>query len=485
MMDSHAKLRAISLGSALSISLFSSAAFALPSADPSNVLVDACTKHKGEKISRLDLMHAFLRQNGISSTNFVEKEASAELQAKVQDQYSQAMQDQSTKLAQWKPQIDMGKIVNQEIYKKLNDISNQASHPADDQNRLKTGLQYIVQYIRAGNGVEVAEGGQQDFALFGASAENKQLLCKVGVEPGEDIITTLEEASPPPQFAIRGTAEELWLGGQAGRKASSFKLGYDRTKATLDDGSKKTESSVTVNGAVGYRLSAATSNSHAYLYSGYVLEKKRTKPAPALAPGAAKSDGDVNILTVGLVGSGELTKNTSSFKLYMDANVATLFDFANDARRILVKSSINPAFDEDLGICRFGGLKSLSEGSGLKTKCDIRFELEGARVLKRGTTALGNYDNFLAAGFNASYELFLPTSDGNDESGFFGAIRYRLLPVIHGPQSNIERFEAELKHRFWSDIGFGIDVGFLYAKGDAALTYEPEDSLKFSVGVVY
>jgi len=208
----------------------------------------------------------------------------------------------------------------------------------------------------------------------------------------------------------------------------------------------------------------------------------RTKPAPQLAPGASQSDGDTDTLETGLLVATQLTRNEDKFKLFLDAQASAIWDFANDARRLRLKANLRPVPVGTLGLCGIGRYEPLVPVIGLKTICRFQFEVDAAKVLKKGTTELGNYDSFLAAGGRAEFQAFLPTADG---MGLLAGVTYRYLPVLHGPDDDIERFEASLKHRFWTKRNVGIDVGFSFTKGTNELSFEKEDVLTFGLGVIY
>ena len=223
---------------------------------------------------------------------------------------------------------------------------------------------------------------------------------------------------------------------------------------------------------------------HTYLFATYNLDRDRTRPRPTLAPGATEGDGDTNALALGLdahVG-GCLGGCSRGLPMDLTLQAGPVFDFAHDASRLQFRALLYPRPDLDLGICR---VSSFSAGP-LRGRCEAGLDVQMAHVLKRGTTELGNYDTFIAAGVRLGARFFLPTRAGEDaDTGFLASVNYRFLPVIEGPGDNIERLECKLAHRFWTGGNAGIDVGFSYTRGTNELSFEEEDKMTFGFGLVY
>jgi hypothetical protein len=337
------------------------------------------------------------------------------------------------------------------------------------------GINNLEQYLNhEQTKVTIVRAADSRVTLFGGAQPTWTATCK-SQEPPPPIIHT---PAPPPRIAIRETAEELWLDDDGRTKAGAFALGFERTRSTLDDGTRKTETSFTIDGTIGLRLTPPQSPlGHVYLFATYNLERNRTQPPPTLGPGEAQSDGDTNALALGF--DAHLQPRIGS--IYADLNLqpSMVFDFANDARRIRTRAIFTPRFDSPNGLCGFG---SFTAGP-LRRRCVLSAEIEGAHILRRGTTKLGDYVNFLAAGVRGGIEFFLPTSP-RDDTGLLAGVTYRFLAAIHGPR-DIRRLDANLTHRFWTGADVGIDVGFTYQRGTNELTFEHEDKLTFGLGIVY
>jgi hypothetical protein len=337
-----------------------------------------------------------------------------------------------------------------------------------------------VEQVLANNprAVTIENGNGQAIELFGAVSPAWRLVCKPATPP-----PSLEsDPPPPPRFAVRETPEELWLSGDDARKAGALSLAFERTRSALEDGTRKTDTNFTIGGTVGLRLTPARSRvGHVYLFANYELERARTVPQPTLDPGESESDGDTNALAIGL---DAILQPLVSDHLVLDINLqgSAVLDFANDASRLRFRAIATPRTDLDLGLCYLGSFSD----STLRGRCEVAAEVQVAQVLRRGTTALGDYDTFLAAGARGGIEFFLPTSPGDDAAtGFLASVRYRFLPVLHGAPEDIERLELKLAHRFWTSAGAGIDVGFTYTRGTNELSFEDENVLTFGLGLTY
>lgn len=347
------------------------------------------------------------------------------------------------------------------------------------------GVLNVEQRLTQGSENVAVQNPSGEAILLLAEQPTWRLTCKTGERPVYAII----RPSAPQPFAVRATPEDLWLTGDGVRTAAAFNLGFERTRTILEDGTRKTETSFSIAGTAGYRISRESSSwGHAYLFASYDLQRDRTRPRPTLGPGESESDGDTDALAVGV---DALVQTWGQVPIDFDFQASTVFDFANDARRLRFRAIATPGFaarrredqrprsGPNLGLCHLG---SFTPGP-LRRRCVIAAEVEAAHILRRGTSEIGDYDTFLAIGGRASFEAFLPTS--GEDTGFLASVRYRLLPVIHGGPDDIERLEARLSHRFWTATGAGLDVGFTYTRGTNELSFEDEDVLTFGLGLVY
>jgi hypothetical protein len=433
---------------------------------PGELIARACTGNAGNVIGQVRLAEAILIEAGKSPSEFVVAAPAVIPEGmSLTEVYQQAMVAR------------LGKIA-----------AGEEPEPPEEafllQSTVET-LEAALLRVKPGQDAPLTIEGERPQGapfLFQAEKPDWTLRCKKA-DPGATFVQSFEDFDPPPGFAIRSTPEELSLTGKERRGAGALALGFDRTRSKLDDGTTKTETNVTISGTAGVRLSGEQSQStSAYAYARYELKQGRTKPAPQLDPGASQSDGDTDTLETGLLLATQLTRNEDKFKLFLDLQGSAIWDFANEARRLRLKANLRPVPVGSLGLCGIGRYEALIPAIGLKTKCRLQFEVEGAKILRQGTTELGTYDTFLAAGGRVEFQAFLPTAEG---MGFLAGATYRYLPVLHGPDDDVERFEASVKHRFWTKRSVGIDVGFSYTKGTNELSFEKEDVLTFGLGIIY
>lgn len=352
----------------------------------------------------------------------------------------------------------------------------------DPDGRVRGAIQNLGFALNGGeSGLIVTPAGTRPIALYAEEQPRWTLTCKP--KPESTFVTDVEDPASGQSFAIRKKPEELGLTGKEAKAAGAFELAFSRTRTDIAGGGTKTDTNLSVDGTVGLRLTGASEVSSAYLFGRYQLERARTRPAPTLAPGASQGDGDTNALEAGLTGT--LWLNTDKpVNFAINGQLSGVFDFANDSQRAKAKIAVTPGFDLPDGAFPLCGIGQYQRVSGkLTARCGMQFEVEAAHVFRAGTAKIGAQDLFVAAGGKLSYELFLPTDSGGSEvvAGF----SYRYLPVVHGALQDIERMEAQLKHRFWSADKIGIDVGFSYNKGTSELSFEEEDVFKFGVGLIF
>lgn len=462
------RLRLLARGALAGLALAGAAEAAqAASAGPADILARACAGRADDEISQARLGEALLIELKIIPSEFV----------------AGAMP------ATPNPDLSLAEAYAGALVARLGEIEARGGgHEADPDNDIIGSIRRLrSDLVLASRRDEIplsidgrAVRGSDRF--FDSTSPRPSLKCAPG-DPEPTQIGELEDYSPGAAFAIREKPEELGLVGKERRAAGSFGLALERTRTRQDDGSTKTATDFSINGTVGVRLSSAKSaRTTSYLYGRYELQQARTKPAPALAPGASQSDDDTEVLETGVTLSTDLMSNESEFKLFVDAQAAAVFDFANDAQRLKLRALIRPAFDVSLGLCGLGSYELLSSSMRLMGRCRFNFDVEAAKVLKRGSSPLGDFDSFLAAGGKAEFEALLPTGEGMD---VVGSVAYRFLPVLHGRPDEIERFEASLKYRFWTRSQLGLDVGFTYTKGTNELSFEHEDVLTFGLGVIF
>jgi hypothetical protein len=307
------------------------------------------------------------------------------------------------------------------------------------------------------------------------------LRC-IGSKPAKPIITEFEEGTKRSAFAVREKVDELALAGDASKKAGSAKIGLVRTRTEKDDGTRKTVTSLTLNGTAGLRLTGPTSQAPLYVYGSYALSQERTRPADD--PTKDQSDGDVDALETGLSLNGLLLRSAADFSLVGSLQAAYVSDFAHNAERLKLRASLVPGFAVSVGrLCDIGGYNQVTAlGLNFRTRCLIKFETEASHVLDAGTADFKDHGEFLAFGGTAAYQLAAPIGD---KAEMISSLSYRYLPVIAGRAPNISRWDAMVKYRFWLDNGPGLDFGVTWGKGHEPISYTKEDKLELGFGIIF
>lgn len=347
---------------------------------------------------------------------------------------------------------------------------------------INQGVQNLARALpRKPEGVQVTVPAGQEVVVFGQGAPTWSITCGKG-KPSPSLVEELESTKPLPLISIRETAEELWLRGEKRESAGAFQVGFERSRSRADDDSIETETSLTIDGTVGLRLTKPNPDLMAYLFATYNLQQDRSDPPPELEPDESESDDDTNALAVGAHATfdGCVGGCTDGSPITIDAQPAAVFDFAKDSSRLRFRLLATPRQYVPLGLC---GLNGYGPGP-LRPRCEISFESEGGLMLSQGEAEPTDQDDYLALGARASIEFFLLTGD-DGESGFLASVRGRYLPVVAGRLADIERIDLKLAHRFWTGGDVGIDVGFTFSNGTNELSFEKEDILTFGVGIVY
>ena len=310
------------------------------------------------------------------------------------------------------------------------------------------------------------------------------IQCPGEAEPDEPYTASFDANNSYPKVVLRGSIDDLSDIGDGRLKSSALKVGVIRERSTLEDGSTKTDTNLSINGTLGVRVTAANDPINVvHAYVSYSLDRRRSRPQPTLAAGINEKDGDTHSVDIGFAGKFQLTKNESVFKLFATGKISYLHDFVHNSDIARLGLGVVPAISRDLGVCRIGSFKPLIRGiDGIFARCSFLAEFEGAQILKNGTSEFGLSDQYIALGGRGKYELFSPTF-GDD--GIFAKAEYRYLPVIKGGLANIDRLDLEVGYRIWSNNKVGFDVGINYSKGTNEKSFEKDDRLALEFGVIF
>jgi hypothetical protein len=299
------------------------------------------------------------------------------------------------------------------------------------------------------------------------------LRCKTSTA-AQSIVASygLKEKQP---FAIRQKPEELAAGGETRTKAGAFALGLSRSWKEDATGAETATTTLTVDGTVGLRLTPAVSAQTVYAFAQYNLKRVRTDPPAPLAPGERRDAKDTNVLAAGVLLDIFSEVDGTAFWAVI------VRDFADRSTRIRFNATVDPGFSADLGLCRLGSQKIFG-GSGLGARCLVRADVEGGLWTDRGLTAAKAYDDYVAAGGFAAYELYLANGP---KAELLATASYRYLPMLVGDLDDIARLELSLKQRFWTETGLGFDVGANYVDGTNSLSLTDERTLSVGFGVIF
>lgn len=317
-----------------------------------------------------------------------------------------------------------------------------------------------------------------------------KIKCDGDIKPPTNFVEDFRDADIYPQFVIRKSTEDFGkIGDDWKKEVGAFGIGLTRTRTILDDGSRKTDQSLKVDGAVGFRLSPPKTKTPSWLYASYSLNKDRTSPPPTLAPGAAQSDGDTNALELGfaLAMGSTYSRPTAdpesdrAINLDLTGSVSYIRDFAKKSSVGKFQYQVDLGLPVSLGICDVGKYEEIIDG--IYTRCSLQVQAQAVDIWKGGEAVFKDVDQYLAAGGSVKIIAFAPTSTKDD--GIVGSLSYRHLAVSSKSLDDIKRLDASLGYRLWITNGPGIDIGFSYNKGENDKSLEDEDILKFGIGLIF
>lgn len=319
--------------------------------------------------------------------------------------------------------------------------------------------------------------------LFDDSRAGWTLKC---VAPTEGTVTLVSLAAPAAgrRISIRNKPEELGIEGKARKQTGAFAIALEKAWEEKDDGTEEETTTLKVDGTIGLLLSDPKDETKAFAYAQYNLNRARKDPAPVLLPNQRRNENDTNVLALGLVADYYIDTESSdggSGSLWLVGQGAYVFDFVDKSERIRLSSTLEPGLNLNLGICNLGSIR-FAANSKVGARCIARLDSEVGVWTKNGISPTKTYDDFFALGLNGAYELFVSTGE---KSEIAASVNYRYLPVITGGLNNIERFEAAIKHRFFTDDDIGFDLGLDYKVGTNELTLEEEESISLSFGIIY
>lgn len=285
------------------------------------------------------------------------------------------------------------------------------------------------------------------------------------------------------QLRLRQNAEALSAAdGQERLAAGAAQIGLRRERRVLDNGTTRTDNTLSVEAALGWAL-RDRADSALLLYGAYQRERLRSDPPPQLAPGASQADKDTNILELGV--TGRQLVRMGNVNLMLRGSGSYISNYVDDSERLRLKLSATPYFGPfPRGrFCYFGGFAdAINRGFGsVRGRCSLTFLAQVNHVLVAGSATIGTNDEFVLAGGRIGYELA-----AGEAGGVVAGVTYEYQRTIHGNVPSIDRLTAHLKYRIWTgDKSFGIEFGFDFADGINPETFNDENRIRLGVGLIF
>lgn len=336
----------------------------------------------------------------------------------------------------------------------------------------------------------LAKGTEDGFEVVGTLPKGENWLFASADEPALWALRCKNSTAPrgvlasyglkeKQVFAIRQKPEELAVVGETRTKAGAFALGLSRSWKEDASGTEIATTTLTVDGTVGLRLTPPKSGQTAYAFAQYNLKRVRTDPPAPLAPGERRDAKDTNVLAGGVL--LDIFSEVDDTAFWAVGQAALVRDFADRRTRFRFNATLDAGISEELGFCNLGSLKRLGK-EGIGARCLVRADVEGGLWTDGGVTATKSYDDYVAAGGYAAYELYFPNGP---KSELLATASYRYLAMLVGHLDDIARLELSLKQRFWTESGVGIDVGASYIDGTNALSLADERTLSLGLGLIF
>jgi len=302
---------------------------------------------------------------------------------------------------------------------------------------------------------------------------------------------TLTCAAPPgektPSFdkvgpvIVRKGVADLAKVGDDKITAGAAQIAVDDLRTTNLAGDERRTVKLVINAAAAVTLGAGTVDRYAILYGEYSRSRARVRTAPE--PTVFDKDGradDIDSLELGLLGTRRFTSAVRA-----TGRVGVIIDSITGARFAAGNVSAAPITGggPNLGLCNMGTFKSL--GLGIVARCNFLVEADLRQVLKAGRADLTASDRLFALGGSAGIELGRGLDkEGQPQDGLTSSLTYRYLNMVSGPGPNIDRFDASLAYRWWSD-DLGFDFGLIYSDGIERKSLADEHRIALTFGIIY
>ncbi len=287
-----------------------------------------------------------------------------------------------------------------------------------------------------------------------------------------------------PILRLRATAEDLTVTGEDRLTAGSARVTLQRERTILDDGSRRRDTTLSIQGALGIALTEREGDS-SYLYAAYQLERVRSQPAPTLPAGQTAADGDTNVLELGIIANRLFETRGSRMTFDVTGTAALILNRVDRSERLQFNMRMSPGFGptQNLGLCGYGAFLTIVPG--ISGRCDAALRLQVNHFLDRGTAAPTANDEFVFGGGEFGIEFAQSNENGVTGDGVFAGATYRYEASLSGAVPDIDRFTAFLKYRHWFGTRFGVDFGLDFVDGINPESFADENRISVSFGLIF
>jgi len=384
---------------------------------------------------------------------------------------------------------DAGELETDSEARILRLLNDDEAGPESVRNQVRAVVTILQQQLAQGSSISPVDLGLQAVPNEASGGwlfeRNVRLACTFAPETADGSSGGATQPSPGrvllDHLRLRQNPDALAATGEARLKAGSAQIGYERERVILADGSTRRDTTLSIEAALGYAFVDEEASS-LLIYGAYHRERSRSVPAPQLAQGASPSDGDTNVIELGLTGHQLVSTDPVSFVLTGSGSV--IFDRVKRSERLRLNLSTEFAFGAfPGGICYFGSFAPpIDFGfAHLRGRCSLTLMGQVNHVMDAGTATFGVNDEFVLVGGRFGFDL-ATAADGGVIAGF----TYEYQRTLHGSVPSIDRFTAHLKYRHWfRGRRFGMDFGFDYADGINPDSFVDENRLSFGVGFIF
>jgi hypothetical protein len=282
------------------------------------------------------------------------------------------------------------------------------------------------------------------------------------------------------RLRLRQNADALAATGQDRLTAGAAQVGFLRERTALQDGTSRTDTTFSFQGALGVSL-RNHEDSSLLLYASYERRRQRSDPPPQLAAGASQSDKDTNILQFGVTGNQLLS--IPRVPVMLTGSASYIANRVNDSERLRLKVSASPNAFLPGGLCYLGAFADAIDlgFAQLRGRCNLDLLVQVNHVLDPGSTTPGASDEFILGGVRGGLDIATGTNNG-----VIAGVSYEYQHRFHGGVPSFHQLTAHLKYRHWFDEQrFAMEFGFEYTDGVNPESFIDEHRTRFGFGFIF